>query len=399
MAFTKFTALLAVGMLITGSLNTISTNFANLAKARGTEAPSTIWGKLGNEYERNHAFDHPFFQAACMFLGELLCLIAHFFSKKRRTQTPRELRAEAEGLVAPESDRCRAIENGTFWFCLPAICDMCGTGTMYAGLCLSYASVFQMLRGSVVVFTTVLSCLFLRRKFYMFQWFSVFLVVVGVAIVGYSSLHDKKSDGKDQQSVLIGDFLIIFAQLIVAVQMCVEEKIMSIYKTPSLKVVGLEGIFGFCILGTLLVPMYFLRFDGYPFENAPDALAQMSENWVISVAMLGNVLSIAFFNFFGISITKAMSASHRMVLDTVRNLLVWGFALAIGWEKFHWLQLIGFAILTLGISMYNEVITIPRLFSYPENNEKSASFIGFGDHGSFLAQADEAATNELPQCN
>ena len=39
--------------------------------------------------------------------------------------------------------------------------------------------------------------------------------------------------------------------------------------------------------------------------------------------MAGNMLSIAFFNFFGISVTKAMSAAHRMVLDGVRNIIVW----------------------------------------------------------------------------
>merc|ERR1719282_448873 len=178
---------------------------------------------------------------------------------------------------------------------------MCGTGIMYSGLCLSYASVFQMLRGSVVVFTALLSCVALRRKIFMYQWFAVCFVVMGVAVVGVASMGDSSGTGKDPQGVLIGNFLIIFAQVIVAVQMVVEEKIMSIYKTPALKAVGLEGTFGALILGVLLVPMYFVHIDGYPIENAPDALAQFSQNWVISVSMMGNIFSIAFFNFFGMS--------------------------------------------------------------------------------------------------
>merc|ERR1719284_1350262 len=133
---------------------------------------------------------------------------------------------------------------------------------------------------------------------------------------------------------------------------------MSVYRTPALKAVGLEGTFGVLILGTLLVPMYFIHIGGYPIENAPDAMAQLRENWVIAVSMSGNIFSIAFFNFFGISITKHMSASHRMVLDSVRAMLVWAISLALGWENFHWLQLLGFAFLLLGIAIYNDVLKL-----------------------------------------
>jgi len=95
-------------MLITGSLNTISTNAANQQKARGTEAPSTIWGKINNETDRDHLFDHPFFQAAFMFLGEFLCLHAHMATKKQRTPTPAEITAEAEGGADAEPPESQA---------------------------------------------------------------------------------------------------------------------------------------------------------------------------------------------------------------------------------------------------------------------------------------------------
>ena len=60
------------------------------------------------------------------------------------------------------------------------------------------------------------------------------------------------------------------------------------------------------------------------------------------------VCSIAFFNFFGISVTKKMSASHRMVLDSVRTCVVWTVGLLAFGEKFSILQLIGFIILITG---------------------------------------------------
>jgi uncharacterized membrane protein len=319
MGMTNAQIVLALGMLITGSLNTITTNFADNASAVGTMSPSTIWGKLNAETDAKHLFDHPFVQATIMFCGEFLCALAYLAQRSRGSSEP----------AAPSGGAREAL---FFW--IPALCDMCGTGIMYAGLCLSYASIFQMLRGASIVFTAIISTFFLGRKQWAFQWFSVALVIGGIVVVGWVSLAGSKdSMTKPANTVLIGDALIIFAQLIVAIQMCVEEKIMSMYNTPALKAVGLEGMFGALTLGALLVPMYFIRIDGVPFENFPDA--------------------------------KSMSAAHRMVLDSVRTVLVWACSLALGWEEFHALQLVGFVLLSLGTAMYNEIIRVPVVFNYP----------------------------------
>lgn len=52
----------------------------------------------------------------------------------------------------------------------------------------------------------------------------------------------------------------------------------------------------------------------------------------------GISFSIAFFNFAGISVTKEMSATTRMILDSVRTIVIWAFSLAFGWQAFHYLQ-------------------------------------------------------------
>ena len=52
----------------------------------------------------------------------------------------------------------------------------------------------------------------------------------------------------------------------------------------------------------------------------------------------GSVVSIAFFNFFGISVTKRLSGAARCTIDACRTLFVWMFSLYIGWENFHGLE-------------------------------------------------------------
>ena len=102
-----------------------------------------------------------------MFLGESLCLIAFYALKwaKSKEEDPEE--------AIPESERPKPFN----WLILmpAALLDLCATSAMYIGLTLSSASSFQMLRGSVIIFTGVFSWLILghRLRFVMIKLISV----------------------------------------------------------------------------------------------------------------------------------------------------------------------------------------------------------------------------------
>ncbi len=87
----------------------------------------------------------------------------------------------------------------------------------------------------------------------------------------------------------------------------------------------------------------------------------MAQSSILTLAIAGNMLSIAFYNFFGISITDYSSATTRMVLDTMRTVTIWIFSVAVGWQPFEpqtfswWLQPIGFVVLLSGTAIYNRV--------------------------------------------
>jgi len=73
----------------------------------------------------------------------------------------------------PESERPKPFN----WLILmpAALLDLCATSAMYIGLTLTSASSFQMLRGSVIIFTGVFSWLILghRLRFVMIKLISV----------------------------------------------------------------------------------------------------------------------------------------------------------------------------------------------------------------------------------
>lgn len=300
-----------------------------------------------------------------MFLGEFLCLIA-FHALIFRAKIKGE-----EVVLAKPFNR--------FVLLLPALCDMTATSLMYVGLSLTDASIFQMLRGSVVIFTGVFRVIFLKKKQHTHHWIGMVLVMAGTAIVGTAGKVCSSGDSSstDVSKATLGNILIIIAQLIVACQMIVEEKFIDGYDIPPLQVVGWEGIFGFCTLSIVLGIMYTVSappaFCSNPpncdhFEDAYDAFVQM-KNPLVTGMLLLNIMSIAFFNYFGVSVTKHINSSTRMVLDSLRTIVIWAFSLGMAWETFCGVQVAGFVVLLSGTIVYNELIRIPGIH-YPEAESK-----------------------------
>ena len=298
-------------------------------------------------------------QALLMFLGEMSCFFVFKIWYFYHVWTKKDIKK-----FGPQKF------NPLIW-AVPAMCDLCATSTMYLGLTWTYAASFQMLRGSVIIFTGLLSVAFLNSKLRVYQWGGMFAVIVGLALVGTGDVVYQGGQHMDKYTVLAGDLLIVVAQGIVAIQMTFEEKIIKKYEVPPLQGVGWEGIFGFSILTILLVPMYFIPWhlpasadfwqDTTRFEDAIDGLYQMGNNWRLLVANLGLIVSIAFFNFSGLTVTKTMNATTRMVLDSVRTVFIWVFSLSIMWQKFEPLQPIGYAVLFLGTCIYYNIIIMPSI--------------------------------------
>jgi len=377
-------------MLIFGSFNTLSVKWADTMTSEsvdGTKRP----------------FNHPFLQATGMFLGEMLCMVAFWIVRYRASRQP-------ASAYPPLSQENAPKKFNPLVFLPPALCDMTATSVQYIGLTLTYASSFQMLRGAVIIFTGILSSIFLRRRLAWFKWAGMVFVIGGLVTVGVSDMINQKDCNpsnttgldttdyhtntnmstisprfslmsapislagtdpgckNDTTNIFVGDLLIFCSQIIVASQMVYEEKFISKYNVPALQAVGWEGTFGFTTLAILLVPFSFIyvgpQFGNNPrhvLEDAYDGVYQLAHNPLLALAFSGTVISIAFFNFAGISITKELSATTRMVLDSVRTLVIWMVSIAVGWQMFFALQLAGFCILVVGMCLYNDILILPTV--------------------------------------
>lgn len=91
---------------------------------------------------------------------------------------------------------------------------MFATSIMYIGLNMTYASSFQMLRGAVIVFTGLFSVGFLNRKLEAREWTGIGFVIAGLAFVGASDILTMENTDTNINSIITGDLLIIFAQVL-----------------------------------------------------------------------------------------------------------------------------------------------------------------------------------------
>ena len=275
---------------------------------------------------------------------------------------------------------------------LPACCDIAGTTLMNVGLLFVAASIYQMTRGALVLFVGVFSVTFLGRKLDLYQWSALFIVVTGVAIVGLAGaiapnpqaqpeprsllvtgLHVARAVATEVTSTanrseaiytIIGVLMIALAQIFTASQFVLEEWILEQYALEPLKVVGWEGVFGFIVttIGMMILHLAVGRTErgrnGY--FDAVEGWREITQYRAIAISSVLIMISIGGFNFFGLSVTRSVSATARSTIDTCRTLFIWIVSLGLGWETFKWLQILGFALLVYGTFLFNDVVRPPH---------------------------------------
>jgi len=284
---------------------------------------------------RQH-FEQPVLQTLQMFIGEMGCwLVIGLFSLYQRhasrragyevipnnqdtgIHTPGSEGSDTAAIANPlrhahpdDEGRIPLTGRTVLLLALPSCCDLAGTTLMNVGLLFVAASIYQMTRGALVLFVGLFSVWFLKRHLGAYKWFSLFVVVVGVAIVGLAGVitrDDKATPGHQSldgmaagsdgaaaatQAVMtiIGVLLIAGAQIFTATQFVLEERIMEKYAMEPIKVVGWEGIFGFLFTLIGMIVLHFAIGTGY--FNARDGLYQMTHYRSIAVSSVLIMISI-----------------------------------------------------------------------------------------------------------
>ncbi|KAG6846889.1 hypothetical protein H0H93_011286 [Arthromyces matolae] len=145
---------------------------------------------------------------------------------------------------------------------------------------------------------------------------------------------------------------------------------MERYSVAPLVAVGYEGLFGTLSI-LLCIPILSIPSISQlsPFFDLPRGWHQSVDNPAVLYSGIATAISIAFFNFFGLSVTRHVSATARSLTDTCRTLSIWIISLGLGWEMFVFpaslLQVLGFSVLVYGTFLYNNLVRIPAFIPRP----------------------------------
>ncbi|KAI8950840.1 hypothetical protein F4801DRAFT_590053 [Xylaria longipes] len=385
-------------MLLTGVCNTLLTKLQDNQCVRDCDNPDP---------KKHVLFEQPVLQTAQMFVGESGCwlvvglMAAYTRFKNRKSNGYEAVGSNDADASDPNADAASVTSEdtllphkrtaagpggvlsgfGILLLSLPAICDILGTTLMNAGLLMVAASIYQMTRGALVLFVGLFSLIFLRRKLFLFQWLSLVGVVLGVALVGLAgaiqpdskakagSLVAEDPNAEEAVRVVLGVLLIAGAQIFTATQFVLEESLLERSSIEPIEVVGWEGLFGLAVtlIGMLVLHFAIGRTDAGrlgPFDVV-EGFRQMVENKVVLVSSFLIMISIGGFNFFGLSVTRTVSATSRSTIDTCRTLFIWIVSLGLGWETFKWLQVAGFALLVYFTFLFNGIVQPPFAFLQP----------------------------------
>ena len=169
-----FVYFLMGGMLLTGTANTLILKMQNF---------------IPTEYNGTHYDDwnHPFFQALIMFIGESCCMVVFLINRAKEIRanngdistSPAMREAEAQGLKTNINPLLIAI---------PAMCDVLASTLMFIALTMVDASVYQMMRGMIVFITALFSIIFLKRTLYRHHYTALGFIVGGIALVGVANV-------------------------------------------------------------------------------------------------------------------------------------------------------------------------------------------------------------------
>lgn len=342
-------------------------------------------------------FENPLFQTFGMFLGMNAALVGHFAVKAFQIPFPGYAHDNGKGEFIDFMGATVAKPKDTpswmyYILIFPSIFDLIATSLCMFGLLHVNVSIYQMLRGSAIIFVALLKQFVLGDKLKKFMWVGIFWNVVSIILVGATAMFSAQDEpaaqeeaGTAQKDPLWGVTLILAGAFVQSLQYAFEEKVMTMGETkddhqavgngeedadagvsaPPLLLIGMEGLWGSLICVFILYPVaYYSPGPDYGcVENPYNTMAMIRNSTEVQQMFILYFFSILSYNILACLVTFMMDSVWHAILDNFRPISVWGtdlfifylIAPAFGeeWTMWSWLQLAGMGVLLYGTAVYN----------------------------------------------
>lgn len=198
-------------------------------------------------------------------------------------------------------------------------------------------SVWQMFRGSILLFTALFALCYRHQRLRAIDWIGVIVTVLGITIVGLSAILNPGDGGSTIQNSSTGMKtlamgLIIIAQGLQAFQTIVEEQLLHDVEASESEMVAFEGIWGLFLQTFIAMPLA----NSLPenagegiFESSIESFKMLFSSWKLVGIILAYCIVIAGLNLTGMIVTAISTAIHRNIYEALRSIAVWVLSVII----------------------------------------------------------------------
>jgi drug/metabolite transporter (DMT)-like permease len=310
-------------------------------------------------------FRKPLFQVWGMFLG-MSCLF--FVSQYIHT-------CNCRPYVVGETIRGWGLFRMTS---VPAMCDLTAAFLCNTALLHLNPSIWQMLRGVILLFTALLGMVYRHKRLQAFEWIGIIVTLVGGFIVGLSAVLDDIWAGVEirgssplMQAIAIG--LVLIADAVQALQCLVEEEMMHDCEATGAEVVGFEGFWGLSLSTFVIMPLSNIipsnAGEGI-YENSIESFVMLARSPQVVIVFAIYVLAVAVYNQAGMIVTAWSGAVYRTLFEALRSAAVWVLSVCVHYiwpesgagEPIGFICLLeggGFVTMLTGTLIYNQMIELP----------------------------------------
>lgn len=351
-----------------------------------------------DRFGKSVKFEKPWFEDWAMFVGMVFVFIPEGIRRLfNRVKKSHETVNSTYVAAGDKNEKANGDEKKRDWswllIAIPAVCDSVATILMNIALLWLDTSIWQMMRGSIIIFTAILTIYWRKRKLFRNEWIGMSCVVIAIVLLGVVALMNEKyypdpgddnsSTGQPAWKIIVALALLLLSMGVQALQTVVEEKFLRDATSPPMTIVAFEGLWGLIFCSFIFMPIaQFLPGDeGNGFhEDSLSSFVMLGHSLRLVLVTLGYAFGIHLYNIFGMYITDITNALTRNVMDPLRTMLVWVMSLFIyyviskdlgeKWTPWSFLELGGFIVMSGGVLTFNGAFPFPWLMGRRPPPEK-----------------------------
>ncbi|OHT08244.1 hypothetical protein TRFO_23236 [Tritrichomonas foetus] len=280
---------------------------------------------------------------------------------------------------------------------LPGIFDIFQHITSSITVLFVGVSIEQMFRGGTIVITALISKVRFKRTYSGYIWCGMLIIVMSLLLVGLAAILNSKNEMNSNRVNTVSPgmtTLILFLKVLslfgYSFKLVIEEEVVTKRNIHHILAVGLEGSWSTILSICIFMPI-FHNIRGEEgrglHEDTIDTFEMMKNNHTIIILLTSVFITFCFYNNVSMNLTGQVSAVTRLVIDCLRTFILWIIQLIIyysfnasnklhqfrfigePWKKYSYIQLLGFAMMILGILIYHKTIKLPW-FKYPQPEDE-----------------------------